>query len=187
MCIKSTNILEISWRKFGRCKIHVHVSLRNNYNLLHDFWQLIPVAFSKYSSTPTLWLKFHPTLAVLIHGLQSGLGGTPDFLRGCAIISAKKGARDISVRAEFHSGGWSLLPEYFSIACTKIKWFCPNITWFFAWKWLFEKNLGGAAAPLSPMGRTPMARELIRGTTRDHLRAFIQQTNTHKHKQPRLD
>ena len=38
-------------------------------------------------------------------------------------------------------GGWSLLascPNIFAIPCTKIKWFCPNITQFFARKWLFE-------------------------------------------------
>ena len=45
----------------------------------------------------------------------------------------------ISVRDEFRSGGWSLLPEFFfPIAYTKINWFCPHITCFL------------------PMARTPM-------------------------------
>ena len=39
----------------------------------------------------------------------------------------------IGVRDEFSSGGGlkSLARIYFSIACTKIKWFCSNITIFF--------------------------------------------------------
>ena len=51
-------------------------------------------------------------------------------------------------RVSFGGWGWSLLPKYFSIACTNIKLFYRNITWFFALIWLFE--------PPSPMGRTPM-------------------------------
>ena len=37
------------------------------------------------------------------------------------------------------SGAEVSYPNIFSIACTKMKWFCPNITWSFARKWLFEK------------------------------------------------
>ena len=44
------------------------------------------------------------------------------------------------IRDEFRLGGLkSLARIFFPIACTKIKLFCPNITWFFARKWLFEK------------------------------------------------
>ena len=46
----------------------------------------------------------------------------------------------------------SLARIYFSIACTKIKWFCPNITWFL--KWLFE-NSSGVAAPPPPQPHGP--------------------------------
>ena len=49
-------------------------------------------------------------------------------------------------------------PNIFSIVCTKIEWFCPNITRFFCPRMAIWKILGGggAAAPLSPMGRTAM-------------------------------
>ena len=39
-------------------------------------------------------------------------------------------------------------PNIFSIACPKIQWFCPNITWYFARIWLFSKFQGGL--PPSP-------------------------------------
>ena len=38
----------------------------------------------------------------------------------------------------------------------KIKWFCPNITWFFLPENGYLNNSKGAAAPLSPMACTPM-------------------------------
>ena len=41
-------------------------------------------------------------------------------------------------------------PNIFSIACPNIKWFCPNITGFFARKWLLEKILGGLQPPPPP-------------------------------------
>ena len=49
-------------------------------------------------------------------------------------------------------------PNILSIACPKIKWFCPNITWFFNPNMAIWKILGGAAAPPSPPPppRTPM-------------------------------
>ena len=46
-------------------------------------------------------------------------------------------------------------PNILSIACPKIKWFCPNITWLFARKWLFEKFGGGGGLRAAPP-RTPM-------------------------------
>ena len=46
---------------------------------------------------------------------------------------------------------------FFSIACTKIKWLCPIITWFFARKIAIWNILGGLQPP-SPTGRTPMDR-----------------------------
>ena len=57
----------------------------------------------------------------------------------------------------------SLARIFFSIACTKIKWFCPNITRLFARKWLFQQQQqiyirggggGGLCSPF-PMARTP--------------------------------
>ena len=64
--------------------------------------------------------------------------------------------KTISVRDEFHSGGLkSLARIFFSIAWTKIKWFCPNITWFFfARKLLFQKILGGLQPTSAPMHKT---------------------------------
>ena len=64
----------------------------------------------------------------------------------------------IGVRDQFHSGGGGGLKSAARIfspyACPKIKWFCPNSTWFFARKWLFEeKNLGGGG--LSRLVYTP--------------------------------
>ena len=62
----------------------------------------------------------------------------------------------IGVLDEFRAGGgggsWSILPEYFfPIACTKIKWFCPNITWFCFWPGNgYLKNSRGSAAPPPP-------------------------------------
>ena len=46
-------------------------------------------------------------------------------------------------------------PNMLSIACPKIKWFCPNITWFFFFCpnmaiWKILGGGGGAAAPQSP-------------------------------------
>ena len=51
-------------------------------------------------------------------------------------------------------------PNIFYIACPKIKWFCPNMTWFFflTRKWLFEKFQRAAVPPPPhrPPLRTPM-------------------------------
>ena len=62
----------------------------------------------------------------------------------------------IGVRGEFRSGGGggglkSLSRIFVSIACTKIKWFCPNITGFlFASKMAILKNSkGGVGAAAS--------------------------------------
>ena len=80
------------------------------------------------------------------------------FVIGCHHIHRCMG------RVSFGGGGAEVsCPNIFSIACTKIKWFCPNITWFFfARKLLFENSRGAAAPPppppppVSPMARTPM-------------------------------
>ena len=60
--------------------------------------------------------------------------------------------------------------NFVSIACTKIKWFCPNITWFICPKMAFwrKKSRGGGGLPpppLSPMGRTPMV--IMQGRIQD--------------------
>ena len=58
----------------------------------------------------------------------------------------------ISVRDKFRSRELkSLARIFFSIACTKIKWFCPNITWyFFCPKMAIWKFLGGLQPPVAP-------------------------------------
>ena len=57
----------------------------------------------------------------------------------------------VSIRDEFCSGGLkSLARIFFSIACTKTKWFCPNITWFFCPKMAIWKILGGLQPPSAP-------------------------------------
>ena len=66
----------------------------------------------------------------------------------------------ISVWDEFRSGGLKSLARicFSSIACMKSSGFARILPDFFVRKWLFEKILGGgggAAAPLSPMGRMP--------------------------------
>ena len=45
----------------------------------------------------------------------------------------------IGVRDQFRSGAEISYLNMFSIACPKIKWFCPNIISFFAKKLPFEK------------------------------------------------
>ena len=62
-------------------------------------------------------------------------------------------------RVSFRGAEVSCPNIFFHDSCTKIKWFCPNITWFFARNGYLKNSRGGgggAAAPLSPMGRTPM-------------------------------
>ena len=57
----------------------------------------------------------------------------------------------IGVRDQFRLGGPEVsCPNIFSIACPKIKWFCPNITWFFCPNMAIWKIPGGAAAPPPP-------------------------------------
>ena len=60
----------------------------------------------------------------------------------------------IGVRDQFRLGGGGgaevSCPNILSIACPKIKWFCPNITWFFflpEYGYLKNSRGGGAAAP----------------------------------------
>ena len=45
----------------------------------------------------------------------------------------------LSYGTSFVQGGWSLLPEYFFHCLHENQVVCPNITWFIARKWLFEK------------------------------------------------
>ena len=59
----------------------------------------------------------------------------------------------------FYRGAEDSCPNILSIACPKIKGFCPHITWFIlAWKWLFEKFQGSCSPcpPPPPPPRTPM-------------------------------
>ena len=59
----------------------------------------------------------------------------------------------ISVRDEFRSGGLKSLALIFSsIACTQIKWFCPNIIPAFLPENGYLINSRGAAAPPQPHG-----------------------------------
>ena len=53
------------------------------------------------------------------------------------------------------------LARFVFIACTEIKWFYPNITWFVARKLLFE-NSRGAAAPRQPHGSYAYVHQNIR-------------------------
>ena len=79
------------------------------------------------------------------------------FLLNVGVIYYWNVPLSISVRDKFVFRGAEVsCPNIFSIACTKIKWICPNITWFFGLKMAIWKNSRGAAAPLSPMGRMPM-------------------------------
>ena len=60
-------------------------------------------------------------------------------------------AVNIGVRDQFCLG-WAEVscPNIFSIACHKIKWFCPNITWFFCPNMAISKILGGGLQPPAP-------------------------------------
>ena len=83
----------------------------------------------------------------------------------------------IGVRDEFHSGGGggrSLLPNIFSIANLKIKWFCPNITFFLNPEMAIWKILGGCILP-SSMALTPldMVYRLL-----DNTMTFVRKINT---------
>ena len=54
----------------------------------------------------------------------------------------------IGVWDQFRLGELRSVAQIFlSIACPKIKWFCPNITLFFAREWLFETFQGGCSPP----------------------------------------
>ena len=71
----------------------------------------------------------------------------------------------------FIRGDWSPLPTYyyfFPIACTKIKWICPNIIYLiFCPKMAIWKFKGGGGPPSPPpppapcRGRTPMSERLV--------------------------
>ena len=58
----------------------------------------------------------------------------------CAHIMDIIGVRDQFRLPGGGGGGEVSCPNILSIACPKIKWFCPNINlFFFARKWQFEK------------------------------------------------
>ena len=55
-------------------------------------------------------------------------------------------------------------PSVFSIACPKIKWFCPNITYFHALKLILWKIRGGGgrgSSTPSPIPRTPCTYKIL--------------------------